>query len=241
MNRASGSRGTRVVQLVSDRPSLVVLVSGSGTNLQALIDATGDGFGLPASCAEHERLYIHATIVGVVSNRRDAYGLVRAQQAGIATRIVSPLMGQTREDHDRRLRDAVDSFMPDWVVLAGYMRVLSIEFLGAYSGKVINLHPALPGELPGTNAIVRAFAEWKLGRRTRSGAMVHLVPDEAVDAGPVLGTVEVPFLGGDTLEAFSIRMHEAERVLLVSVIADRITPSGVSPDRAGVPNAGLLR
>ena len=238
MNRASGSRGTRVVQLVSDKPSLVVLISGSGTNLQALIDATGDGFGLPASCAEHERLYIQPTIVGVVSNRRDASGLVRANRAAHPSRIFLPPPGQTREDHDRRLRDAVDSFKPDWVVLAGYMRVLSMEFLGAYPGKVINLHPALPGELPGTDAIGRAFAEWKLGIRTRSGAMVHLVPDEAVDAGPVLGTVEVPFRDGDTLEVFSIRMHIAERSLLVSVVANLVSASGVSPERAGVPITG---
>ena len=230
-----------MVQRASNKLSLVVLISGSGTNLQALIDATGDGFGPSKSCAEHERLHIHATIAGVVSSRRDAYGLVRAQQAGIATRTVSPRMGQTREDHDRRLRDAVDSFKPDWVVLAGYMRVLSMEFLGAYPGKVINLHPALPGELPGTDAIARAFAEWKLGTRTRSGAMVHLVPDEAVDAGPVLGRFEVPFRDGDTLEAFSIRMHEAERTLLVSVVANLVGASGVSPERAGVPITGWVR
>jgi folate-dependent phosphoribosylglycinamide formyltransferase PurN len=68
--------------------------------------------------------------------------------------------------------------------------------------------------------------------------MVHLVPDEAVDAGPVLGTVEVPFADGDTLEAFSIRMHKAERTLLVSVVANLVSASGVSPERAGVPITG---
>ncbi len=229
MNRASGSRCTRVSRRVREKPSLVVLISGTGTNLQALIDATGDGYSPSVSCADDDRLHIHATIAGVVSNRRDAYGLVRAQQAGIATRVVSRRMGQTREDHNRRLRDAVDGFKPDWVVLAGYMRVLSMEFLGAYPGKVINLHPALPGDLPGTEAIGRAFAEWQQGKRTQSGAMVHFVLNEAVDAGPVLGLVEVPFVDGDTLESFSVRMHEAERTLLVSVIAKLIGPSDVCP------------
>lgn len=217
---------------VREKPSLVVLISGSGTNLQALIDATGDGFLPSMASADHQRLHVHARIAGVVSNRRDAYGLVRAQQAGIATHVVISRMGEAREDHDRRLRHAVDGFEPDWVVLAGYMRVLSIEFLGAYPGKVINLHPALPGDLPGTDAIGRAFAEWQMGTRTQSGAMVHLVPDQAVDAGPVLGQVQVPFSYGDTLETFANRMHAAERLVLVSVVEKLCDPPLFKDERA---------
>ncbi len=231
MHLASDLWGARVTRRARERSSLVVLISGSGTNLQALIDATGDRFSPSMASADHQHLTIDASILGVVSNRRDAYGLVRAKQAGIATRVVSARMGEAREDHDRRLRHAVDGFKPDWVVLAGYMRILSMEFLGAYPGKVINLHPALPGDIPGTDAISRAFAEWQVGTRTHSGAMVHLVPDEGVDAGPILGQVRVPFAHGDILETFANRMHSAERLLLVSVVAKLCDLPSVNDER----------
>jgi formyltetrahydrofolate-dependent phosphoribosylglycinamide formyltransferase len=126
--------------------------------------------------------------------------------------------GESRADYDARLADLVSGFDPDWVVLAGWMRLLTMNFLGWFPGMVVNLHPALPGELPGTHAIERAFDESRSGTRTSSGVMVHLVADEGVDDGPVLATAAVPILPADTLDDFETRMHTAEHALLVSVL-----------------------
>ena len=188
------------------RARLVVLASGAGTNLQAILDATGDG-------------RVDATVSAVVSNRRDAFALDRARAAGIPAHVITLRNGEARRSHDARLLACVASYRPDWVILAGYMRLLTMDFLGPMSGRVVNLHPALPGDLPGVDAIRRAYAEWQAGTRTHGGVMVHLVPDERVDAGPVLGEARVPLLAGDTLETFAERMHAAERALLVSVVA----------------------
>jgi folate-dependent phosphoribosylglycinamide formyltransferase PurN len=98
------------------------------------------------------------------------------------------------------------------------MRVLSMNFLGWFPGMVVNLHPALPGELPGTHAIERAFDEARAGARRASGVMVHLVPDEGVDDGPTLASVEVPILPTDSLDEFAARMHAAEHQLLVDTL-----------------------
>ena len=100
------------------------------------------------------------------------------------------------------------------------MRILTASFLGWFPDRVVNLHPALPGELPGTHAIERAWHEALAGERTTTGVMVHLVPDEGVDDGPVLATVAVPIHADDTLEALEARVHAAEHVLLVAAIRD---------------------
>ena len=100
---------------------------------------------------------IDAAVVGVVSNRPDAYALARAAQAGIGTELVTRLDGEERRRYDTRLAGAVASFEPDWVVLAGWMRILTMSFLGWFPQRVVNLHPALPGELPGTGAIEAPF------------------------------------------------------------------------------------
>ena len=104
--------------------------------------------------------------------------------------------------------------------LAGWMRVLTMSFLGWFPRQVINLHPALPGDLPGTNSIERAWNEAAAGTRTRTGVMVHLVPDDGVDDGPVLATAMVEVDGSGTLEAFEAMMHATEHRLLVDVLAD---------------------
>ena len=100
------------------------------------------------------------------------------------------------------------------------MRILTLSFLGRFPDRVVNLHPALPGELPGTHAIERAWHEALAGERTRTGVMVHLVPDEGVDSGPVLATATVPIQPDDTLESLTDRIHATEHRLLVSTLAD---------------------
>jgi formyltetrahydrofolate-dependent phosphoribosylglycinamide formyltransferase len=189
---------------------LVVLASGSGTNLQAILDACADG-RLPA------------VVAAVVSNKDGSAALQRAADAGVPYVHVAPHAGEARADYDARLADIVSGFSPDWVVLAGWMRLLSMSFLGWFPAMVVNLHPALPGELPGVNAIERAWREAKDGRRDNTGVMVHLVPGEGVDDGPVLATATVSIHPSDTLESLSARVHAVEHRLLVETLATLCT------------------
>ena len=189
---------------------LVVLVSGSGTNLQAILDA----------CASGE---LPALVAAVISDKPDAYGLVRAARVGVPTMIISKAQAPNRRDYDSILAGYVASFRPDYVVLAGWMRLLSSVFLDRFPGRVINLHPALPGTVPGTHAIERAYQAWHNGEVDRTGVMVHLVPDEGVDSGPVLGTREIHFIPGETLEQFEARVHTIEHAILVEVLKETLT------------------
>lgn len=184
---------------------LVVMISGSGTNLQALLDAVENG-RLPAQ------------IVGVVSNRKAAYGLVRAEKVGIPTRYLpfKPYKeaGKGREAYDADLAAEVATFQPDLIVLAGWMHVLSPAFLNRFAGRVINLHPALPGQFAGTHAIQRAFAAFQQGAIAHSGCMMHYAIPE-VDAGEVIAAMPVPIREEDSLADFEARMHAAEHELIV--------------------------
>jgi formyltetrahydrofolate-dependent phosphoribosylglycinamide formyltransferase len=186
---------------------IAVLASGSGTNLQAIVDACAAG-------------RINAAVVHVVSDRGDAFALQRAAAAGIPATALPRREGERRAEYDTRLADVVAAAEPDLVVLAGWMRILTMGFLGCFPDRVVNLHPALPGELPGTDAIGRAWDEAQRSERNCTGVMVHLVPDEGVDDGPVLGTARVPIEPGDTREALADRVHAAEHRLLVDVLAD---------------------
>lgn len=185
---------------------LVVLVSGQGSNLQAIIDA----------CKNKE---ISAQVVAVISNKEDAYGLERARKENIPAIIKTKPSAQAREDYDRELAEMIDAeYAPDWIVLAGWMRILSKHFLHRFHNRVLNLHPASPGMFPGINAIERAFAAFQNGEIKHTGVMVHLVPDEGVDCGPILGQTAVPINPDDTLETLSARVHQAEHEVLVGVL-----------------------
>jgi phosphoribosylglycinamide formyltransferase 1 len=184
---------------------LVVLISGFGSNLQAILDAARSG-ELPAQ------------VCGVVSNKAEAFGLERARQAGIPAVIHGYIKGQERSDYDRRLAEIVEAFQPDWIVLAGWMRLLSSAFLQRFPGRVINLHPALPGTFPGTHAIERAFEAYRLGQIDHTGVMVHLVPDEGVDNGPILNQIIVPIYPADTIEVLETRVHDVEHTLLIDTL-----------------------
>jgi formyltetrahydrofolate-dependent phosphoribosylglycinamide formyltransferase len=189
------------------RPTrLVVLASGTGSNLQAVIDACAGG-RLPAA------------VVAVVSDRGDALALTRATKSGIPAVHVERDADESRADYDARLAGVVAGFEPDFVVLAGWMRLLSMSFLGRFPNRVVNLHPALPGELPGTRAIERAWHEALAGERTVTGVMVHLVPDEGIDDGPVLASRAVPIRPDDTLDTLTARIHDVEHELLVDALA----------------------
>lgn len=184
---------------------LAVLISGNGSNLQAILDACA-GNSLPAS------------IVAVISNKPDAYGLTRARNAGVPAIAFPKIDGESRREYDSRLAALAASYQPDFIVLAGWMRLLTSNFLSAFPSRVINLHPALPGAFPGTHAIERAYAAWQAGEIDHSGVMVHLVPDEGVDDGPVLASAKIPFQPGETLAQFEARVHAVEHQLLVETL-----------------------
>ncbi len=184
---------------------LVVLISGNGSNLQAILDA----------CASGE---LNAQVVAVISNKRDAYGLERAQRANVPAVAKPKFKEQDRRVYDTELADLVASYQPDWVVLAGWMRVLSSAFLDRFPDRVVNLHPALPSTFPGTHAIDRAYAAYRAGEIDHTGVMVHLVPDEGVDVGPVLAQEIVPINPDDTLESLEARIHAVEHRLLVDTL-----------------------
>ena len=192
----------------------MVLASGSGSNLQAIIEACRSG-------------RIDASVIHVVSDRAKAFALQRASQAGIAATHLPRHDGEPRSAYDARLADLVEAAGADLVVLAGWMRILTMNFLGRFPGRVVNLHPALPGELPGTEAVARAWEQSRRGERSVTGVMVHLVPDEGVDDGPVLGTAAVPIDPDDTLDALTERVHAIEHCLLVEVLAELCTKEQV--------------
>ncbi len=184
---------------------LVVLISGNGTNLQAILDA----------CASGE---LAAQVVAVISNSGDAYGLERARRAGVPAHVLVKRKAQDRRDYDTALAELVQTYQPDIIVLAGWMRILTSAFIGQFPDRIINLHPALPGMFPGINSIARALDAFSAGAVSQTGVMVHRVPDEGVDSGPVLAQAVVPIVAGDSVESLSARVHAVEHQLLVDTL-----------------------
>ena len=189
----------------NQQSKIVVLISGNGSNLQAILDA----------CASGE---LNAQVVAVISNKQDAFGLERARRANVPAIVKPKFKEQDRRVYDAELAELVAAYQPDWIVLAGWMRVLSSAFLDRFPNHVVNLHPALPGTFPGTHAIERAYAAYRAGEITQTGVMVHLVPDEGVDVGPVLAQEIVPIEADDTIEYLEARVHAVEHRLLVSTL-----------------------
>ena len=183
------------------RLRLGVLVSGNGTNLQAILDAARAG-------------RIDADVGVVISNQPGAYALTRAESAGVKA-VSLPHRGfPSREAFDAALVEELRRERVDWVVLAGFMRLLTPGFLAAFPQRVINIHPALLPAFPGAHAIRDALA---YGVRV-TGCTVHLV-DEGVDTGPILDQCAVSVEEGDTEETLAERMHRAEHELYVDVLA----------------------
>jgi phosphoribosylglycinamide formyltransferase-1 len=175
-----------------------VLVSGAGTNLQALLDAQADGALAPAK------------IRVVVSNNPDAPALARATAAGIPTHVVDH-RGLSRPEFEDRLIAALGDV--DLVVLAGFMRVLTAHFLDRFPDRVINTHPSLLPAFPGMDAPGQAIAAGV----AESGVTVHFV-DTSVDGGPIIAQVRVPVLPGDTAATLHARIQAEEHVLLPRVV-----------------------
>lgn len=180
---------------------LVVLASGSGTLLQALIDASATG-ELPA------------TIAAVGSDVADAPALARAQAAGLPTFALAPRDFVSRAEWDAVLLECVSGFAPDWIVTAGFMRILAPSFVDAFPERIINSHPALLPEFPGAHAVQAALDAGV----EMTGCSVHFV-DHGVDTGPVIAQREVPILPDDDLETLHERIKAVERPLLVSTVA----------------------
>jgi phosphoribosylglycinamide formyltransferase-1 len=184
--------------------AIVVLISGNGSNLQALIDASAQG---------------GYSISAVISNKADAFGLIRAQQAGIPTRIIKHLDYPDRETFDQRLLEEIDGFAPDLLVLAGFMRILSARFVQHYAGRILNIHPSLLPHYRGTQTHERVLAAGE----KEHGVSVHFVTEE-LDGGPVILQAVVPVLSEDTRAELAARVSRQEH---------RIYPQAVSWFAAG--------
>lgn len=195
----------RIIKAPKHLSRLVVLISGGGSNLQAVLDTCDLGL-LPAE------------VVAVISNRENAYGLERARQAGVPAIYFPKKKEMDRREYDALLAKKVAEFRPDWILLLGWLRILSSEFIGNFPSKVINLHPALPGTFPGLNAIEKAYEAYKKGEITQTGVMLHLVPNEGVDCGPVLAQQAISIHPEDTLETLEARIHEAEHIMVVAAM-----------------------
>jgi len=171
---------------------IVILISGRGSNMEALI-AARDAGQLPVS------------IAAVISNRPDAKGLQTAEKAGIATCVVDHKAFAGREAFDAALAECIDTFAPDLVVLAGFMRILTEGFVTHYSGRLMNIHPSLLPSFPGLHTHQRAIEE---GVRIH-GCTVHFVTPE-LDHGPVIIQAAVPVLDGDDEDSLSARILRQE-------------------------------
>jgi phosphoribosylglycinamide formyltransferase-1 len=186
---------------VTARPlRLAVLISGRGSNLKALLDAIAAG-------------ELGAQVVLVLSNRPGAAGLDLAAAAGLTCAVVDHRQYPDRPAFEQALLTALDTAQPDLLVLAGFMRVLTADFVDRYRGRLINIHPSLLPAFPGLDTHARALA----ARATEHGASVHFVT-AAVDGGPLIAQIRVPVRAGDTPDSLAARVLAAEHQLYPRVI-----------------------
>lgn len=180
--------------------SIVVLISGRGSNLEAVLNA-----------AQREQwpTTLEAAVAAVISNRPDAPGLAIAKRHGVATDVVDHRQFRERDDFDNALAAAIDRHRPDLIVLAGFMRVLGVDFVRRYAGRLINIHPSLLPAFPGLRTHEEALAA---GVRIH-GATVHFV-SEQVDAGAIIAQAAVPVRADDDVAALAARVLEQEHRLL---------------------------
>ena len=205
---------------------IVVLISGSGSNLQAIIDAcnTTDFPG---------------QVVGVISNKADVFGLARAEKAQIPHQVISHKAYESRESYDQALVTAIDEYQPDLVVLAGFMRILTPAFVQHFSGKLLNIHPSLLPKYQGLNTHQRAID----AKDKEHGVSVHFVTEE-LDGGPVILQAKVPIFPEDSADELASRIHVQEHKIYplvvnwfcsgrVVMIDDKVVLDGVSLPSSG--------
>lgn len=177
--------------------SVVVLISGNGSNLQALMDFSSAG---------------NYRISGVISNKSDAYGLTRAEQSNIPTTVVDHRQYASRDLFDQALSEAIDEYQPGLIVLAGFMRILGADFVKRYQGKILNIHPSLLPDYPGTNTHQRVL---DAGEKLH-GVSVHFVTEE-LDGGPVIAQESIAIESSDDAESLAMKIHVKEHVLYPTV------------------------
>jgi phosphoribosylglycinamide formyltransferase-1 len=185
---------------MADPISIVVLISGGGSNLQAIIDEIAAG-------------RVNARIAAVISNKAQAYGLVRAEKAGLSTEVIDHTAFESREAFDEMLASVIDIYQPDLVVLAGFMRILTAGFVEHYQGEMLNIHPSLLPKYRGINTHQRAL---EAGDKEH-GLSIHFVTPE-LDGGPVILQAYVDILSEDTADVLANRVLEQEHVVYPMVI-----------------------
>lgn len=178
---------------------LAILLSGRGSNFLAIHDAIARG-------------ELAADIVAVISNRADAPGIARARELGLPSHVIEH-RGLARADHERAVLAMLDAAKPDLIALAGYMRLLSADFIAAYRNRIINIHPSLLPSFPGVDAQAQAIAH---GVKI-SGCTVHLV-DEGLDAGPIVVQRAVPVLENDDASTLAARILDEEHAAYVEAL-----------------------
>lgn len=179
----------------SKKHKVAVLISGNGSNLQALIDAS--------AAPDYP-----AQIALVISNKKDAYGLARAEKSGVDACVIDHKNYPSREEFDAAIDVLLNQYAIEFVCLAGFMRILSSGFVNKWQGRMINIHPSLLPDFKGANAVRDALAAGV----KESGCTVHLVTEE-MDAGEIIAQSRVPVLPGDTQEELHKRIHEQEHLL----------------------------
>lgn len=180
--------------------AIVVMISGNGSNLQSIIDYI-------------ENRNVNGRIVAVISNNPEAYGLERARNAGIKGLVLDHNSYSSREDYDRALMSVIDQHDAGLVVLAGFMRILTEDFVTHYQGRMLNIHPSLLPKFKGLNTHQRAIDE----DETEHGASVHFVTPE-LDGGPVIVQSKVPVFEEDTAKELASRVQEQERNIYPLVV-----------------------
>jgi phosphoribosylglycinamide formyltransferase-1 len=178
---------------------IAVLISGYGSNLQAIIDAVQNG--LPAQ------------IIVVISNRADAYGLERARRAHIPTQIINPADYSDRVAYDTALQQCLEQYQPQLIVLAGFMRILSPAFVHHFRGRLINIHPSLLPKYPGLNTHQRVLTAGD----KEHGVSIHFVT-EAVDGGPIIAQARLAVAAGDAPDTLQQKIHHLEHQIYPQVI-----------------------
>ncbi len=187
-------------QMTTPMKRILVLISGNGSNLQTILDGCAGG-------------KIAGEVVGVISNKADAYGLVRAKEAGVATAILAQQQFASREEYDAALLAQMADYQPDLVVLAGFMRILSADLVRHFAGRMINIHPSLLPKYQGLHTHQRAIDAGD----DEHGASVHFVTEE-LDGGPVILQARVPIFEGDDAGEVAARVQVQEHSIYPLVV-----------------------